>query len=61
MSDPTHEVQSRAKLGPPYEDEGTCELCNEQRPTWMVEDGESDEQLPFCAACILQALPKATP
>lgn len=43
----------RARWGAPYEDDGTCELCNTGGPTWMITSGA--DELPCCAACIVAA------
>lgn len=52
----TTEQEIREKLGPPYEDDGCCETCNANGPTWEAEEPITFNRLPFCANCMKQLL-----
>lgn len=47
--------QFLASLGEPYEDDGTCEICNHNGPTWDGEEPVTLNRYPLCANCAIQA------
>jgi len=47
--------KTEARLGPCYEHNGNCELCNKSGPVWMCEEAETLNQILLCAECRTEA------